>query len=99
MTVQEQTKTSEVLQYEVDDGIATIWLNRPEVKNCVNWELLVKLGEALERAEDDDDARVVVIRGRGLCVLGQDHVAQDEGAARTQGGDHADRHADESRKA
>src|ERR1700749_1109139 len=65
MTVQEQTKTSEVLQYEVDDGIATIWLNRPEVKNCVNWELLVKLGEGLERAEDEDDARVVVSRGRG----------------------------------
>src|SRR4030088_2326185 len=69
MTVQEQTSagttTSDVLQYEVSGGIATIWLNRPEVKNCINWELLIKLGEALDRAEDDDDAHVVVIRGRG----------------------------------
>ena len=57
--------TQEVIQYEVADGVATIWLNRPEVKNCVNWELLTNLGAALERAEDDDDVRVVLIRGRG----------------------------------
>jgi enoyl-CoA hydratase len=56
---------TDVVQYEVDDGVATIWLNRPEVKNCVNWALLTELGAALERAEDDDDVRVVIIRGRG----------------------------------
>ena len=48
MTVQEQTSQtatgSEVIQYEVNDGVATIWLNRPEVKNCVNWDLLTGLG-------------------------------------------------------
>jgi enoyl-CoA hydratase/carnithine racemase len=69
MTVQDQASpeaaTSEVLQYEVNDGIATIWLNRPHKKNCINWELLMALGEALNRAEEDEDARVVVIRGRG----------------------------------
>ena len=58
-------KTEEFVQYEVEDGVATIWLNRPEVKNCVNWGLLTQLGAALERAEDDDAARVVLIRGRG----------------------------------
>jgi enoyl-CoA hydratase len=53
------------VQYEVADGVATLWLNRPEVKNCVNWGLLTQLGAALDRAEDDDDVRVVLIRGRG----------------------------------
>src|SRR4029453_7575718 len=57
--------TEEFVQYEVADGVCTIWLNRPEVMNCVNWGLLTQLGEALERAEDDDAARVVLIRGRG----------------------------------
>ena len=38
--------------------MATIWLNRPEVKNCVNWDLLMGLGAALDRAEDDPDVRV-----------------------------------------
>ena len=45
--------------------MATIWLNRPEVKNCVNWVLLQQFGEMLERAERDPDVRVVLIRGRG----------------------------------
>ena len=65
MTVQEQTTTEGAVEYEVSDGIATIWLNRPHVRNCFNWEQLTTFGAALERAEEDDDARVVVIRGRG----------------------------------
>ena len=48
MTVQAETNgrptTEEFVQYEVADGVATIWLNRPEVKNCVNWDLLIQLG-------------------------------------------------------
>ena len=71
MSVQEvsvngrQEAEAEFVQYEVADGVATLWLNRPEVKNCVNWGLLTQLGQALERAEDDDAVRVVLIRGRG----------------------------------
>ena len=59
------TATEEFVQYEVADGVATIWLNRPQVMNCVNWGLLTQLGAALDRAEDDDAVRVVLIRGRG----------------------------------
>ena len=55
----------DLVQYEVADRVATIWLNRPEVKNCVNWTLLQQFGEALEQAERDPDVRVVLIRGRG----------------------------------
>lgn len=65
MTVQEQTTREGAVEYEVSDGIATIWLNRPHVKNCFNWEQLTTFGAALERAEEDEEARVVVIRGRG----------------------------------
>jgi len=69
MTVQlhrEPVRTeSAFVDYEVADGAATIWLNRPEVKNCVNWTLLQQFGETLERAERDPDVRVVLIRGRG----------------------------------
>jgi len=55
----------EFIQYEVADGVATIWLNRPEVRNCVNWGLLTQMGAAVERAERDDEVRVVLFRGRG----------------------------------
>jgi len=56
----------EVIQYEVaDNGIATIWLNRPHKRNCVSPQLLQELGEAVEQAEADTKARAVVFRGRG----------------------------------
>jgi enoyl-CoA hydratase/carnithine racemase len=55
----------EFIQYEVADGVATIWLNRPEVRNCVNWGLLTQMGAAVERAERDEAVRVVLFRGRG----------------------------------
>src|SRR6476646_4768052 len=55
----------EFVQYEVADRVATIWFNRPEVKNCVNWGLLTQFGAALEQAERDRDVRVVLVRGRG----------------------------------
>ena len=55
----------EFIQYEVADGVATIWLNRPEVRNCVNWALLTQMGAAVERAERDASVSVVVFRGRG----------------------------------
>jgi enoyl-CoA hydratase len=57
--------TEEFVQYEVVDDVATIWLNRPEVKNCVNWGLLTQMAERIEQAEADDDVRVVLFRGRG----------------------------------
>ena len=88
MTVQEQTtpatQTDDVLQYEVNDGIATIWLNRPHKRNCINWDLLMKLGEALDRAEEDDDARVVFLHGRAgrLCRCGTGHARQEFVATR-----------------
>jgi enoyl-CoA hydratase/carnithine racemase len=56
---------SDPIQYEVHDQVATIWLNRPEVRNCVNWELLTQMAERVEEAAEDPDVRVVLFRGRG----------------------------------
>jgi len=53
------------VQYERSGSVATIWLNRPERRNCFNWEQLTQFGDALKRAEDDQEARAVVVRGRG----------------------------------
>src|SRR5260370_35975139 len=55
----------EFVQYEVADRVATIWLNRPEEKNCVTRALLHQFGDALERAERDPAVRVTLIRARG----------------------------------
>jgi 2-(1,2-epoxy-1,2-dihydrophenyl)acetyl-CoA isomerase len=53
------------------DGVFTITLNRPEKKNAMSLELLKRLSEALERAEDQR-AAIIVIRGAGktFCAGG-----------------------------
>lgn len=51
--------------YETRNGIATITLNRPRYFNAQSWALLEALDEALDRAVDDPDARVVIVCGAG----------------------------------
>lgn len=55
--------------YAVDDGVATITLNRPQVMNALDAGMLHGLREAAERAERDASARVVVVRGAGPAFL------------------------------
>ncbi|RSM62308.1 enoyl-CoA hydratase [Amycolatopsis sp. WAC 01376] len=52
------------VDYALDDGIALIWLNRPERLNAVVPELVDDLLEALDAAAHSD-ARAVVLAGRG----------------------------------
>ena len=60
------TEEKDVIQYEVaDNGICTIWLNRPHRRNCVSPQLLRDLEAAVDRAENDKSALAVVFRGRG----------------------------------
>ena len=48
--------------YELDEaGVATITLNDPDRRNALSPELLAGLIAAFERAQDDDDARCVVL--------------------------------------
>lgn len=51
--------------YEVADKIATITLNRPEVANVQNMQLLDELDAAWTRAAEDDDVAVIVVRAEG----------------------------------
>jgi len=53
------------IQYAKADHRATITLNRPEVLNAVNFQMLRELRDAIEDASWDDDIRVVVITGAG----------------------------------
>ena len=58
--------------YEVADGIATITFNRPLVLNAVDWSLTYHFAKAVERAEGDEAARVIIVRGAGrtFCAGG-----------------------------
>jgi len=39
--------TYENILYEVDDRVARITLNRPEIRNALNWSMLGELSDAL----------------------------------------------------
>lgn len=53
------------LLIEKSDHILRLTLNRPEVKNALDPELLCGLADAFTQARDDDDVRVVMITGEG----------------------------------
>jgi len=51
---------------EVDHrGVATVILNRPEVNNAYNWDLIQGLHEAIDDIGARQGIRVVVLRGNG----------------------------------
>ncbi len=50
---------------ETEDGIATITLNRPEVRNALSPELIESLAAALDRIESDRTVRVPILAGAG----------------------------------
>lgn len=62
--------TYEEITYEVADAVATIALNRPQRRNGFTVRMSDELADAFERADADDDVRVVILTGHGndFCV-------------------------------
>jgi len=55
----------QTIRYSVEDGIATITLNRPENRNSMTPDVMQGFREAVARAAADRSLRCVVITGRG----------------------------------
>src|SRR5260221_5405748 len=53
------------LLIEKQNGVCTLTLNRPEVRNAVDGETMLALGEAIAACDEHSDVRVVVITGTG----------------------------------
>ena len=51
------------------DAVATITMNRPEVANAQNTQLIDELDAAFDRADADDAVRVVILAGAGQALL------------------------------
>jgi enoyl-CoA hydratase/carnithine racemase len=64
MTAVEMSYQTVTFQLDTD-GIATITLNRPEVMNCFNQQMLDEFGQIWRICRGDDDIRVVVLRAAG----------------------------------
>jgi enoyl-CoA hydratase len=57
--------TYETLLVDVQDGVGTVTLNRPEVRNALNQTMMGEIEAALRALEADAAARVIVLRGAG----------------------------------
>ncbi len=57
--------TYETLLVTVEDGVATIVINRPDKRNALNAAVRSELVTALDALRSDDSARVIVLTGAG----------------------------------
>ena len=59
----------DVVEYSVDEGVATITLNRPDKLNALNGEMYAGIMAALDETDGDDRVRAVIVTGAGPCLL------------------------------
>ena len=61
------------LLVERDEYVVTLTMNRPEVRNALSPEMLVRMADAWEMVDGDDDIRVVILTGaQGHFCAGAD---------------------------
>jgi enoyl-CoA hydratase/carnithine racemase len=53
------------IRYEVEDGILTLTLHRPEKLNAFTGEMLQEMLDAFDRADADDAVRAIIVTGEG----------------------------------
>lgn len=66
----------DLVNYEIEDYVATIRLNRPEVMNALNREAYAQLESAFKEAHSDPDVRCVILTGEGRAFCSGDDVRQ-----------------------
>src|SRR6266446_570872 len=59
------TQDNSTVLYQADDAFVHITLNRPEKRNALNDELIAGLKDALRRAHEHEEVRVVLLSGTG----------------------------------
>ena len=71
------------IELEVDDGIATLVLNRPQVRNALDDAMRGLLIDALEEVSADGSVKALVLTGRGkaFCAGGDIRAMQQRAQA------------------
>ena len=74
---------SDVVLVSMQNGVATITLNRPQVLNAMDGEMMLKLRPITESLQHDPSVRTVVLRGEGAAFMAggdvsvfHDHLAE-----------------------
>ena len=64
------------IKHEKKQGIGYLTLNRPEVRNAINQEMIDEMLDALGRIEKDAEIRVLIITGAGKAFQAGADIAE-----------------------
>jgi enoyl-CoA hydratase len=98
---------SPVLSIEVEEAVATVWLDRPEARNAMGVDLWRDLPRAMEAVSTDAAVRVVVVAAKGphfsvgldLKAMGETLTGGGRGPSTTHSGEPPPSPADQGRRA
>jgi len=57
--------SDELVLTQIEAGVATVTMNRPDKRNALNVDLIEALGEAVTAIEQRDEVRVLILAGAG----------------------------------
>ena len=64
------------IKYEIENQIATITINRPEVLNALNKDLIDEFGLTIDNMMNEGNARVLIITGEGKSFAAGADIVQ-----------------------
>lgn len=65
-----------MIDLEAHDGVAWLYLNRPQALNALNRPLTVALDKALDEVASREDVRVLVVAGRGRAFCAGNDIGE-----------------------
>lgn len=84
-----KAKDYDDIKYEkLDEGVAKITINRPEVRNAFRPQTVMEMMDALDDARDDQTIGVIILTGEGekaFCSGGDQKIRGDSGYKDAQG--------------
>ncbi len=80
----ELSGTREAVRYEVEDSVAVVTLDRPEVANAIDRPTADALADAFRRLDADDEAQIAVLTGANdtFCAGADLKAMREPGAPR-----------------
>jgi 2-(1,2-epoxy-1,2-dihydrophenyl)acetyl-CoA isomerase len=75
----------ETILFDVQDGIATVTLNRPDRLNAMTWLMIEEFLDAIEACRRDDGVRLLTFTGAGRAFSAGDDIVGGMGERRLGG--------------
>lgn len=81
---------AETVRYDIVDGVAWVYFNRPDKRNCMSPKLNRQMGRVLSELEFRDDVQVLVLTGEGtswsagMDLLEYFRMSEEEGLNATR---------------